>query len=121
VGHPVAQHPVRRQVAVGSRSRAVVEVVTVSLLAGVRSLLETPILDVRKWGKLPTIPCDAVLSTSRTACPPIATLKLALGWCTSSSMARRLATGLRSRVSMHSILRGVPTTCVRSRRSASRC
>lgn len=32
-----------------------------SPLAGVRSVLETPILDDRKWAKVPSIPADAVL------------------------------------------------------------
>ncbi|MDB5511934.1 MAG: malyl-CoA thiolesterase [Enterovirga sp.] len=32
-----------------------------SALAGVRSILETPILDARKWAKMKSVDCDAVL------------------------------------------------------------
>ena len=41
-----------------------------SALAGVRSILETPILDERKWAKVPSIACDAVLLDLEDSVPP---------------------------------------------------
>jgi citrate lyase beta subunit len=35
----------------------------------IRSVLETPVLDERKWAKLPSIPCDAVLVDMEDAVP----------------------------------------------------
>ncbi|MET0149445.1 MAG: aldolase/citrate lyase family protein, partial [Acidimicrobiales bacterium] len=37
---------------------------------GVRSLLETPIMDDHKWAKLPGIPTDAVLVDLEDSVPP---------------------------------------------------
>lgn len=41
-----------------------------SPLVGVRSVLETPILDARKWAKVPSIPADAVLLDIEDSVPP---------------------------------------------------
>ncbi|MGB1506376.1 MAG: aldolase/citrate lyase family protein [Acidimicrobiales bacterium] len=37
--------------------------------AGIRSIIETPILDERKWAKIPTIPADAFLIDLEDAVP----------------------------------------------------
>jgi len=39
-------------------------------LSGVRSILETPILEPRKWAKVPSLPCDAVLLDLEDSVPP---------------------------------------------------
>ncbi|HZD66969.1 MAG TPA: aldolase/citrate lyase family protein [Acidimicrobiales bacterium] len=39
-------------------------------LAGVRRILETPILDEHKWAKVPTLPTDAVLLDLEDSVPP---------------------------------------------------
>jgi citrate lyase beta subunit len=39
-------------------------------LARVRSILETPILDEHKWGKVPSLPADAVLLDLEDSVPP---------------------------------------------------
>ena len=39
-------------------------------LLGVRSILETPILDDRKWSKVPSLPTDAVLLDLEDSVPP---------------------------------------------------
>jgi citrate lyase beta subunit len=38
--------------------------------AGIRSLLESPIMDDRKWGKVPDIPADAILVDLEDSVPP---------------------------------------------------
>ena len=43
---------------------------TPSRYARLRSVLETPVLDARKWAKVPSIPCDALLVDMEDAVPP---------------------------------------------------
>src|SRR5207248_2516288 len=64
----------RRAAAIGSASertgRSEREVRSTERYLGVRSLIETPIMDERKWAKVPSIPADAFLLDIEDSVPP---------------------------------------------------